>query len=430
MRARKAAGIGEGGGSSWYYVGVLFVVTVFNFVDRQILAILLESIKRDLHVSDSQMGLLTGFAFVSFFALAGLPIARAADLHSRKHIIAASLAFWSVMTMASGYAASFLQLSAARAGLGIGEAATAPTAQSMLSDLFSGARRTGVLSLLAVAGPIGVMLAFIVGGRLDQVIGWRMTFLAVGAPGLLLALLVFFTVPEPRRGAAEGTKVEVKPHTLAETVSYLWSLRSLRFLTAGASLNLFCAWAMTVWSAPFLIRVHGLDTTAAGSWIGVASGLGGIAGTLAGGHVAERLGRLNPAWLLRVPALTSAVAAPFIVLFLTLPTSAARLSYFVIAFFGSWMIGPVLAITQNLAKVRMRALAASLVALTFNVVGTGFGPLVVGVLSDLLAPQFGTSSIRVALLVPATVAMFGAAACFGYGSRCVAADLDFAVQSE
>ena len=416
-----------GVGRPWYLVSVLFLVTVLNFLDRQILSILLEPIKRDLGASDAEMGLLTGFAFVAFFALAAVPIARASDAHSRRNIIAVSLAFWSVMTMLSGYAASFLQLTVARAGLGVGEAATAPAAQSMLSDVFPGPRRTGVLSLFAVAGPIGVMLAFIVGGWLSEAVGWRATFVAVGAPGLLLAVVVLLTVREPRRGAADAS-VDLAQHNLRETVAYLLNLRSLRYLTAGASLNLFCAWGTTVWSASFLTRVHGLDTSQAGAWIGLASGIGGIAGTLAGGLLAQRLGRRTPAWQLRLPALTSALAVPFLVLFFTLRAPVALPMYFGAAFFGSCMIGPVLATTQSLAKVRMRALAASLVGLTFNVVGIGFGPLVIGVLSDMLGPRFGVDSIRYAILAPAALAMGVAALCFARGARHVSAELAYAAR--
>jgi MFS family permease len=407
-----------------YLVAVLFLVTVFNFTDRQILAILLEPIKRDLGASDSQMGLLTGLAFVLFFALAGLPIARAADLHSRRNIIAVSLAFWSVMTMLSAGASSFVHLLAARAGLGIGEAATAPAAQSMLSDAFPAARRTFVLSLFAVAGPIGVMVAFIAGGWLNQAVGWRATFIAVGAPGLLLAALVVLTVTEPRRGAADDSWIDVGPHDVRDTVRYLWGLRTLRYLTAGASLNLFCAWGITAWSASFLTRVHGMDTAEAGAWIGLCSGVGGIGGTLTGGAVAQRLARRHPAWHLRVPAMTSALAVPFVFLFLILPRALAPPMYFGGAFFASCMIGPVLGVTQSLAHVRMRALAASLVGLTFNVVGTGFGPLAVGMLSDLLAPRLGTESIRYAILAPATLAMAGAAVCFQRGARHVSREIE------
>lgn len=220
-------------------VAILFVVMVVNFADRQILPILLESIKRDLRASDTEMGLLSGFAFVLFFALAGLPLARLADVSSRRHIIAVALGFWSVMTMLSGRATTFLQLAAFRMGLGIGEAASGPAAQSIISDLYPSERRTGALSLLAVAGPIGVMVAFVVGGALEQAAGWRYTFVVVGTPGFLLAL-VQLLASEPRRGAAEQPGVDVARYDLRETATYLLSLHSLRYITAGASLNLFC----------------------------------------------------------------------------------------------------------------------------------------------------------------------------------------------
>jgi MFS family permease len=327
------------------------------------------------------------------------------------------------MTMVSGYATSFLQLAAARAGLGIGEAATAPAAQSMLSDLYSGNRRTGVLSMLAIAGPIGVMLAFIVGGRLQASMGWRMTLVAIGAPGFLLALLVLVTVREPARGAAEKVWIDSGQQNLRETLSYLWSLRSLRCITAGASFNLFCAWGMTVWSVPFLVRVHGMDAPAASAFVGLGSGAGGIAGTLAGGFIAESLSsRRNAKWQLRVPAVSSGLAAVFVALFLVLP-SPVWVAYFAASFLGSSMIGPVLSVTQNLAKVRMRALAAALVAMTFNVIGTGCGPLTVGILSDVLAPRFGAASLRYALMLPVT-AMLTAAWCFRLGERYVVTEME------
>jgi predicted MFS family arabinose efflux permease len=407
----------------WYVVTILFLVTVFNLMDRQILSILLEPIKRDLGASDTVMGLLTGFAFVSFFTLASVPIARAADEHSRRNIIAGALAFWSVMTMLSGLVASALQLAAARVGLGIGEAATLPASQSMVSDLFSPARRITAISMLAVAAPVGIMLAFILGGWLNQAVGWRLTFVALGAPGLLLALLVLLTVREPGRGAAEHESADVERYDLHETVTYLWSLRSLRYLTAGASLNVFGAWAMGVWSATFLIRVHGMGTSEAGAWLGLATGVGGIAGTLGGGLAAERLARRDARWLLRVPALASLLTVPFAVLFLTLPSPLASAMYLGGAFFGQAILGPVLAVTQGLAKVRMRARAAALVGMTFNLFGAGLGPLVVGVLSDVLAPRFGAESIRYALLAPVCTVLLGSALCFGRGARHVAAEL-------
>jgi predicted MFS family arabinose efflux permease len=406
------------------YVALLFLVSAVSFMDRQILAILLEPIKRDLGASDTEMGLLTGFAFALFFAVASIPIARAADRYSRRNIIAVALTFWSVMTMLSGYAATFLQLAAARVGLGVSEAAAMPATLSMLSDLFPRDRRAAPLGLLAVAAPVGTMIAFTIGGIMNAAIGWRMTFVALGAPGLLLTVVILLTIREPRRGASEGRSVDAKHYGLYDTIRYLWSLRSLRCLAAAASLNVFAASAKLVWSAPFLIRVHNMNTDEAGVWIGMTTGVGGIAGVLLGGLAAQRLARSDPAWMLRIPALTSALAAPFVVLFLLLPASSAPVMNLGASFFGASMMGPVLAVTQTLAKVHMRALAAALVALVVNLIGAGVGPLMVGALSDLLAPSLGPSSIRYALLVLAVVALLGAALFFSRGARHVASELE------
>jgi predicted MFS family arabinose efflux permease len=415
-------------GSSTQYVAVLFLVATVSFMDRQILAVLLEPIKRELGASDTEMGLLTGFAFVVFFALASVPIARAADRYSRRNIIAVALTFWSIITMVTGFVASFLQLGLARVGLGISEAAATPAAHSMLSDIFPRDRRTAPLALLAVAAPVGTMVAFTAGGIISTAVGWRMTFVALGAPGLILTVVVVLTIREPHRGASEEQRADVKPYTPYDTIRYLWSLRALRCLAAGASLNAFSAAALLVWGAPFLMRVHNMSTGEAGAWLGITTGLGGIAGTVLGGLVAQRLARQDPAWLLRFPAVTSALAVPFVLLFLTLPASSAPIMKLGASLFSTCMLGPVLAVTQALAKVRMRALASALVALVVNLIGAGLGPLTVGVSSDLLASSLGPNSIRYAVLVPAVAALLGAALCFSRGARYVAAELDRALE--
>jgi predicted MFS family arabinose efflux permease len=406
------------------YVTLLFLVSAVSFMDRQILAILLEPIKRELGASDTEMGLLTGFAFVVFFALASVPIGRAADRYSRRNIITVALTFWSLTTMLSGYVGTFLQLAAARVGLGVSEAAVAPAAASILSDVFPRDRRTAPLALLAVAAPVGAMIAFTIGGMLNAAIGWRMTFVALGAPGLFLAVVILLTIREPRRGASDPQSVDRKPYDLYDATGYLWSRHSLRFLAAGASLNLFATSATLTWSAPFLMRVHNLDTSEAGAWLGITTGVGGIAGILLGGLVTQRLARTDPAQMLRVPALTSALAVPFEVLFLTLPAASAPMMNLAASFFRASMMGPVLAVTQALAKVRMRALATALVALVVNLIGAGLGPFTVGVSSDLLTPSVGPSAIRYALLVPTVIALLGAALCFNRGARHVASELE------
>lgn len=409
----------------WYAVSVLFLVGVFNLMDRQILSILLEPSKQELRASDTAMGLLTGFAFVSFYTLASLPIARSADTYSRRNIIAIALAFWSVMTTLAGMVTSFAQLALTRVGLGIGESATWPAGQSMVSDFFSPDRRAAALSILAVSPPAGLMAAFILGGWLNETVGWRLTLVCIGVPGLLLALLVRLTLSEPRRGGAERGTVDTTGYGFRATLAYLWNLRSMRYLMLGAAMNIFATWALMVWSPAFLIRVHGVETAKVGAWLGLASGVGGAAGTLLAGLMAQQLGRRDPRWLLGVPALTGLFAVPFIILFLNLPAASSALPmFFGIMLFAPAMLGPVMTVTQGLAKIRMRALAAALVTLTYNLIGVGLGPLAVGVMSDLLAPKVGVASIRYALLLAAGAAMLGATLHFAMGARHLRADLE------
>jgi predicted MFS family arabinose efflux permease len=410
--------------SRGYVMTALFLVNVFNLMDRQILSMLLEPIKRDLAVSDTGLGLLTGLAFVSFYTLASVPIARLADARPRRHIIAAALAFWSVMTSLSGLATTFLHLALARVGVGLGEAGTMPASQSMIADLFPRERRPGALALLAAGTPVGLMAAFVLGGWLEQAVGWRLTLVLAGVPGLLLAGLVWLTVDEPLRGGSDPDNPDTALYDLRATLSYLASLPSLRFLTAGAALNVLAGWALLVWSPAFLARVHGLPTAQAGAWLGLAMGLGGAAGSVLCGLAAQRLARGDVRWLLGVPSLTSLLALPFIVLFLTLPSPGEALPmFFGVAFFGPASSGPVTAVIQGLAKVRMRAMAAALVTLAFNAIGVGLGPLVAGALSDRLAPALGVGSLRAALLLTAGLALVGSAVAFALGARRLPVDL-------
>jgi len=400
-----------------YTVTMLSLLMVFSLMDRQILSILLEPIKRDLGTSDSLMGLLTGFAFVAFYTLTSVPIARLADAYSRRNIIALSLVFWSAMTSLSACAASFVQLALLRIGVGIAESGSGPAGQSLLADLFPPARRTAAMSMLAIASPVGVMLAFIIGGALNERFGWRMTLAGIGAPGVLLALLWWLTVKEPPRGASDASLVDNKPSELRQTVRYLSSLKSFRGLTLGSSLAIFTIMVMIVWSPAYLERVYGISSAQVGLSLGIATGLGGIAGGLGSGLLAQRLMVRDLAWLLRLPALTSLVGAPLVAGFLLLGKSPAALPlFFGVAFCSAAMLAPVMSATQLVAKVQMRAVAAALVTLMFNFIGTGLGPFAVGLMSDILAPRLGLRALPTAMWL-AALASLGAALAFAIGAR-------------
>jgi predicted MFS family arabinose efflux permease len=335
------------------------------------------------------------------------------------------------MTAVSGLAGSFAQLALARVGVGIGEAATGPATQSMFADLFARRQRTVALAIFGVATPVGLMTAFVAGGWLHEAIGWRRTLVALGLPGLALALAIRTTVREPQRGASDAAQEPGRAYDVRATIAYLWGLRTMRHVAMGASLSIFAGWALLVWGPSFLIRVHGLSTGDAGLWLGLASGIGGIAGTLGSGMAAQRLAARDERWLMLVPSLTCAAAIVFVVLFLMLPDAASATPMaFGVMLFGPAMLGPVMAATQSLAKVRMRAMAAALVAMTFNIFGSGPGPLVTGALSDLLAPSYGNQSIRYALLICCTLALAGAALHFRFAAKHLEADLTRAAQAD
>ncbi len=412
----------NGRGYRWYVVVVLTLVGVLNVVDRQILAILLEPIKEELGASDTQMGFLTGFAFVLFYSLASLPLARVADQRRRVTLITTCVAVWSSFTILAGRVANFGQLALARFGLGIGEAGSGPASQSIVADYFGPEERALPMAFIAASVPIGLMVSFFVGGYLVESVGWRATLFWVGAPGLVLGAVVGLTVREPARGASEHSHAEVRSYGLSETLSDLWSLRSFRWIVLGASLDVFAGYVLLVWSPSYLMRVHGMGPAEAGAWLGTASGVGGIAGTFLGGAFAQRMGRTDLRWLLKAPALTCALAAPCAFLFLTMPGQYAPYFFFGVMFFGPAMYGPVLTLTQGLAKVRMRAMAAAILTLLYSLIGIGLGPLATGMLSDALTPSLGDHAIRYAMGL-SMVGFLGATAAFLMGSRHLEGDL-------
>jgi predicted MFS family arabinose efflux permease len=407
-----------------YVLAVLFVVYVANFVDRQILAILLDDIKADLGVSDTAMGLLSGFAFALFYTVAGIPIARWADRGSRRTIIALGLAVWSAMTALSGMAQSFTQLALARVGVGVGEAAGSPPAHSLLSDYFPPERRATALSIYAMGLYVGIMFGYLAGGYINQYFDWRTAFVMVGLPGLPLALLVRLTVREPRRGQSEPEVVDAAPVDLRSVLRFLAGRRTFRYLLLAGSCQSLSGYAVLAWGPAFLGRVHELPSAEIGLSMGLITGVGGALGAYLGGRLTDRLARRDVRWSLWVPALVSLVGVPFAVPFLLLDDVRLALVSFVPFYvIGAMYVGPLWSTTQNIAHVRMRALASATLLFVLNLVGLGAGPLVVGFLNDLLAARLGPEAIRYSLLAVMSIGTL-ASLFFYLGSRTLPADLD------
>jgi predicted MFS family arabinose efflux permease len=410
-------------GYSYYVLGLLFTVYVFNFIDRQVLAILLEPIKQDLQASDTAMGLLAGFAFVVFYTVAGIPIARFADRTSRRSVIAVGLAVWSAMTAASGLARSFTQLALARVGVGIGEAAGSPPAHSLISDYFPPERRATALSIYATGVYVGVMIAFVAGGYIREHFGWRLVYLLVGLPGIPLALLVRMTIRELPRGFSESAAVDTGVVGLGEVIRFLLSRRSFLFIAAGASCQSLGGYAILSWGPAFLERVHQLGVVEIGTSLGLIVGIGGSAGAYLGGKLADRLGARDPSWYMRLPAIQALLGVPFVVGFLLIPrTDLALLSFIPYYFVANMYIGPMLAMTQGIVKLRMRATASAILLFILNMIGLGMGSFVVGFSNDQLAARFGIEAIRYSLLGVALVGCL-ASVCFLQASRTLPDDL-------
>jgi len=383
-----------------YALGVLVVVYTFNFIDRQILSILLEPIKQDLGLSDTQLGLLTGFAFALFYATLGIPIARYADKGNRRNLVALALAIWSGMTALSGVAQNFWHLLLARIGVGVGEAGCSPPAHSMISDYFPAEKRATALGIYSLGIPFGILFGFIAGGWLNEFFGWRVAFFVVGVPGLLLALLVRFSLREPPRGMAEGrVDAGVQP-TIAETFKYLWAKRSFRHLAFGGALTAFVGYGVVTWMPSYLIRSHGLDTGDAGTYLGLILGIPGGIGIAAGGWVADRFGARDVRWYLWVVSVALLIGVPFSLGVYLADTAMIALLFLILPVaLGNFYQATTFSQTQGLVSLRMRAVAAAVLLFILNIIGLGAGPQAVGIVSDLLSDSYGQESLRYSLLI-------------------------------
>lgn len=377
---------------------VLALVMMLNIVDRQLLAILIEPIKRDLGVSDAAMGLLTGTSFALLHVVVMIPIASWADRHSRRALIAWGLGAWSALTILTGLARSFAEMFWVRLGLGVGEATAVPASHSLVSDLFPLERRATALSMLVVAGPIGQMLAYAGGGWINEVWGWRTAFFVFGPPGVLLALLIRFTIPEPARGAADGSAGAWHALPLREGLRHLAGLPAYRHLVAAGALSAVANYSIMTWSAPYWMRVFDLGSAEAGTTLALATGPATAAGVLLAGRIADRLSRRDARWLAWLPALACLLSLPTGIAFALAPSHGASLALLVpTTFLAATVIGPVFTAIQSVVWPNVRSLAAAVISLLLTVFGLGVAPPLVGWAADLGAPRLGVESLRYAL---------------------------------
>ncbi len=397
------------GATAWSALGVLVIVYLVNFMDRQLFAVLQESIRTDLNLSDSQLALLGGTMFAVFYATLGIPIAWLGDRTNRVRLIAISCAVWSVFTALSGMANSFLQMALARIGVATGEAGGVAPSYSVISDYFPASQRGLAMGIFTIGAPLGLMAGTILGGAAAGAVGWRWAFVLIGLPGLLLALLLILVVKEPKRGAMDSPKEAAAPAPKPmKALRTVFEKPSLLLLSLASAATSFAGYGLYQWVPSFLQRSQGFTETEVGVLLGPLFLLG-IFGAIGGGWIADRLGRRNKAAYAFVPAVSVALCAPFFLSAVLVTDGGLSLIFIAIPILlGYAWVGPTLAAAQTLTQPTMRATIAAVIAFFNNLIGIGLGPLFIGVLSDALAPSLGESeALRVALACG--VAMFGVA---------------------
>lgn len=406
-----------------YMLGLLVFVYAFNFVDRNILAILLPQIKDELQLADWQLGFTGGIAFALFYTAVGLPIAKWADRGNRAGIISLAVAVWSLMTATGFFVQNFYHLVAARIGVGIGEAGCSPPANSIISDVYPPERRATATAIYYAGAPLGGFLGLFIGGWAAQNYGWREAFLVVGLPGFLLALLVKLTLREPPRGMVAGRPATGEASTISGVVKLLWSRPTFRHLAFAAALSAFAGYGHTLWTPSFLVRSHGMSLVEIGTWLGLFSLIGGTTGMIAGGVISDRLAKRDPRWWAWLPGLSIVIGLPFAVAAYLLATPWLVLAcLFVPGLTANVYPGPTYSTVQGMVGIKMRAVAMAFVLFIINLIGLGLGPLGLGIMSDVLQSTFGSESLRYTLLFSLIFKLWSAVH-FALAARTIVADL-------
>jgi MFS family permease len=423
-----------------YVLWLLLLVYVVNFLDRQVINILAEPIRNELHLADWQVGMLSGLAFGLVYTLLGFPLARAADRHDRSWIIAGCLAAWSGFTGVCGLAQNFVQLAAARAGVGIGEAGCTPTSHALIADYSPKEKRASALAFYAMGTPIGSLLGLAIGGAMADYFGWRKAFLVSAAPGLILAVVCLFTLKEPRRMIAAHTARAVEAaSTFRETFAYVARKRAYWFLAFGAGIRAFLGYGHAPFTASFFYRVHGpalaglahhfgmKPQTFLGLALGIIGGVAGAFGSWLGGWIADRWGARDLRVFGSVPAISTLVAAPISVFIFLTPDVGLAIGLGAIpAVLGTLWYGPVYASAQGMVPQHMRATSASIMLFVINFLGLVMGAVCIGAFSDLLNKGFHlgpAEGVRWALIL-STIGGLISVALFWWARRDVRTEIE------
>ncbi len=394
----------EGGGISnrWVVLALLATAYALNGADRQMIAVLAEPIRKELLLSDGQLGLLSGFMFAAFYVVVGIPVAWLADRANRVRIVAAAVLFWSLCTAASGMAASFAQLALARIGVAVGEAGCSPPSYSLLSDYFPAKRRATALGLYTVGFPVGTAMGTAFGGWIAAHHGWRAAFLAMTAPGVVMSVALLLFVRHPARGRLdEGVGEAPAALPLTAVMREFFSRPVLWVTTFASCLGAFTTAALIAWLPAFLMRAKGMAMIDLAQSYSLVTGVSMVTGMGLSGLVVDRFGSGNGRAAATVPAIGFLVATPLVAAALWTDSWQMALAFMVVPFILTMMwLPPALATLQNFSRPESRAVTSSIYLLLTGLVGTGGGPASVGLMSNLIG---GTPSHSLQWALTATV---------------------------
>lgn len=404
------------GKNSHYTLCVLTLVYMMSFIDRQIISILIEPIKREFKITDTEIGLLTGIIFSLFYAGLAVPFARYADRANRRNFIAYCCAAWSTMTILCGMATGYASLALTRIGLAIGEAGATAPSLSMVADLYPPAKRGRAMSIFWLGPQLGMLVGLTTAGWIAHEYGWRTAFIAVGIPGIILALLLRFTTDEPARGQWEAVKPPPTTEPFKAVLKDLLCSKVFMLLSAVGLLMGFAGYGIGIWTPSFLMRSHGMTLTTAAATMGLAGGIMAVLGTLASGWLCDKLAKRNPRWRLGVPAIGCLLAVPTGGAFFLIDTGGSwsvqgfniphEVGFFMLFSLtaASWT-APINSVLPDIIPPHRRATAIAIFNLGLTLIGAGLGPLFVGFLSDTFHAVHGPEGLRIALAI-STVACY------------------------
>jgi predicted MFS family arabinose efflux permease len=411
----NAPGWAESPTYKYYVLAILTTASLLSVADRLVLSILLEDIKAEFGLNDTQLGLLAGLAFTFFYVTLGIPIARFADLRNRKKIVAVAITVWSAMTALCGVATGFLTLFLTRLGVGVGEAGGGPAAFSILGDYFQKHELARAMGILTLGATLGTVTGLMAGGYFAGLFGWRMAFVMLGLPGVAIGAIIYFTVREPPRGRySEGPAHDNERETLSQTARSLASNKVFWRVSLGWAMITSIGYAIAIWLAPIMLRNFEVSTSEVGLYLGLAFALGGIPGPILGGYLTDYLtGRFSPKWRGWLPAVAAIACLPAFWLCLTATSFWPFLGFFALGY-AIFLLNqaPTLSLLQTFVKSGERAFALSIALLLNNIIGQALGPAVVGILSDALVPVYGVKGLNYAVMILCAAAGFLATAIY------------------